>query len=165
MIPCLSYRRELEKESKNDHFSLFSVGETTRFCLTVVSIKSVQIILAVWGSFEICFVSGMAFLFRFSTVCWGPADLSWGPPGRPAQGTPSVVQTFSVQSSEMEWTSDETHHITPRDVRKIITSSPRGHGSAQCPGTPQKASKLRFSGPVQSCSRSGAPGRANKPQN
>ena len=61
-------------------FSSFYSGETTGFCLTVVSIKMGQIISVVLGSFEACFRPGTAFLLRFSVVCWGPADLSWDPP-------------------------------------------------------------------------------------
>ena len=80
-----------------------------------------------------------------------------GTPRQARRLWPGVVQTFSVQSSEMEWRSDETDHITPRDERKIMTLSPRGHGSAQCHGTLQKDSKITFFGFFSASHTAGRP--------
>ena len=77
---------------------------------------------------------GNGISFSFLDGMLGSRGPALGTPRQACQGTPGVVQTFSVQSSEMEWGSDETHRITPRDVRKIMTLSPRGRGSAQCHG-------------------------------
>ena len=64
----------------------------------MVSIKSVQIILAFWGSFGTYFKGGMAFLLRFSMVCWGPADLSGGPTGTTWGWVPILLTNANLEA-------------------------------------------------------------------
>ena len=107
----------------------------------------------VWGLFSL----GNGVFSSFLGGMLGSCGPVLGTPRQARRLWPGVVQTFSVQSSEMEWRSDETDHITPRDERKIVTLSPRGHGSAQCHGTLQKDSKIVFFGPFLVLQPAGSP--------